>query len=52
MQILKLTLFPPKIQSGDLFPALELVMSCQALSEAIAERYLNNFDSQNKIECF
>ena len=36
MQLPKLTLVPPKIQSGDLFPALELVMSDQALSEAIA----------------
>ena len=36
MQLPKLTLVPPKIQSGDLFPALELVMSSKALSEAIA----------------
>ena len=28
----KLTLVSPKIQSGDLFPALELVMSSNALS--------------------
>ena len=37
MQIPKLTLFPPKIQSSDLFPALELVMSSKALEQAIAE---------------
>ncbi len=43
MQIPKLTLVLPKIQSGDLFPALELVMSDQALSEAIS-----NTDSQEK----
>ncbi len=36
MQLPKLTLVPPKIQSGDLFPALELVMSDQALEQAIA----------------
>ncbi len=36
MQLPKLTLVTPKIQSGDLFPALELVMSSQALSEAIS----------------
>ncbi len=36
MQLPKLTLVPPKIQSGDLFPALELVISSQALEEAIA----------------
>jgi hypothetical protein len=36
MQLPKLTLVPPKIQSGDLFPALELVMSSKALEEAIA----------------
>ena len=34
MQLPKLTLVPPKIQSGDLFPALELVMSSKALEEA------------------
>ena len=43
MQLPKLTLVPPKIQSGDLFPALELVMSSKALEEAIA-----NTDSQEK----
>ncbi|MGB5632641.1 MAG: hypothetical protein WBM44_04760 [Waterburya sp.] len=37
MQLPKLTLVPPKIQSGDLFPALELVMDSKALSQAIAE---------------
>ncbi len=37
MQLPKLTLVPPKIQSGDLFPALELVMSSKALEQAIAE---------------
>ncbi len=36
MQLPKLTLVTPKIQSGDLFPALELVMSSKALCEAIA----------------
>ncbi len=36
MQLPKLTLVTPKIQSGDLFPALELVMSSKALSKAIA----------------
>ena len=36
MQLPKLTLITPKIQSGDLFPALELVMSSKALEEAIA----------------
>ena len=43
MQLPKLTLVPPKIQSGDLFPALELVMSSKALEEAIAST-----DSQEK----
>ena len=43
MQLPKLTLVPPKIQSGDLFPALELVMSSKALEQAIA-----NTDSQEK----
>ena len=43
MQLPKLTLVPPKIQSGDLFPALELVMDSKALEEAIA-----NTDSQEK----
>ncbi len=37
MKLPNLTLVPPKIQSGDLFPALELVMDSKALSEAIAE---------------
>ncbi len=37
MQLPKLTLVPPKIQSGDLFPALELVMDSKALEQAIAE---------------
>jgi len=37
MQLPKLTLVPPKIQSGDLFPALELVMNSQDLEQAIAE---------------
>ncbi len=36
MQLPKLTLVSPKIQSGDLFPALELVMSSKAVEEAIA----------------
>ena len=35
MQLPKLTLVPPKIQSGDLFPALELVMSSTTFKEAI-----------------
>ena len=33
MQLPKLTLVPPKIQSGALFPALELLMSSKALEE-------------------
>ena len=37
MQLPKLTLVPPKIQSGDLLPALELVMGSKAFSQAIAE---------------
>ena len=37
MQLPKLTLVPPKIQSGDLFPALELVMNSKDLEQAIAE---------------
>ena len=37
MQLPKLTLVPPKIQSGDLFPALELVMSSKAREQAYAE---------------
>ncbi len=37
MQLPKLTLIPPKIQSGALFPALELVMDSKAFSQAIAE---------------
>ena len=37
MQLPKLTLVSPKIQSGDLFPALELVMSSTTFKEAIAE---------------
>ncbi len=43
MQIPKLTLITPKIQSGELFPALELVMESKALEEAIAST-----DSQEK----
>ena len=43
MQLPQLTLVPPKIQSGDLFPALELVMSSKALEQAIAST-----DSQEK----
>lgn len=38
-----MTLVAPKIQSGDLFPALELVMSSKAREQAIA-----NTDSQEK----
>ena len=37
MQLPKLTLVSPQIQLGDLFPALELVMSSKVLEEAIAE---------------
>ncbi|MDJ0650533.1 MAG: hypothetical protein QNJ60_17715 [Xenococcaceae cyanobacterium MO_188.B19] len=36
MQLPKLTLVPPKIQSGDLFPALKLVMSSKDLEQAIS----------------
>ncbi len=38
MQLPKLTLVPPKIQSGDLFSALELVMSSKYLEQAISKR--------------
>ena len=37
MQLPQLTLVPAKIQSGDLFPALELVMNSKDLEQAIAE---------------
>ncbi|MGK7917075.1 MAG: hypothetical protein AB4038_16280 [Prochloraceae cyanobacterium] len=36
MRLPKLTLVSPKIQSGDLFAALELVMSSKTFEEAIA----------------
>ena len=35
MQLPQLTLVPAKIQSGDLFPALELVMNSKDLEQAI-----------------
>ncbi len=37
MELLPLTLIAPKIQASEIFPALELIMSHEAISEAIAE---------------
>ena len=37
MEFPPLTLIAPKIQVNEIFPALELIMSHQAISEAIAE---------------
>lgn len=37
MELLPLTLITPKIQASEIFPALELIMSHQAITEAIAE---------------
>jgi hypothetical protein len=37
MEFLPLTLIAPKIQASEIFPALELIMSHQAITEAIAE---------------
>lgn len=37
MELLPLTLIAPKIQASEIFPALELIMSHQAITEAIAE---------------
>ena len=37
MELTPLTLIAPKIQLSEIFPALELMMSHQALKEAIAE---------------
>ena len=38
MKLEPLTLISPKIQASEIFPALELIMSYQALDEAIALR--------------
>lgn len=37
MELQHLTLITPKIQVGEIFPALESIMSHQAVEEAIAE---------------
>ncbi len=37
MKLEPLTLISPKIRTSEIFPALELIMSHQALDEAIAE---------------
>ena len=37
MKLPPFTLISPKIQAGEIFPALELIMSHQAITEAIAE---------------
>lgn len=37
MELLPLTLIAPKIQASEIFPALELIMSHQAITEAITE---------------
>lgn len=37
MELAPLTLISPKIQVNEIFPVLELIMSHQAISEAIAE---------------
>lgn len=39
MELPPLTLISPKIQASEIFPALELIMSHQAIKEAIAETH-------------
>ena len=39
MELPPLTLISPKIQASEIFPALELIMSHQAINEAIAETH-------------
>ncbi|MEM6614425.1 MAG: hypothetical protein AAF652_19690 [Cyanobacteria bacterium P01_C01_bin.72] len=46
MEFTPLTLIVPKIQVKEIFPALELIMSHQAISEAIAET--NSQESKKK----
>ncbi len=47
MELTPLTLIAPKIQVSDIFPALELIMSHQAIDEAIAET--NSQEKRNRL---
>ncbi len=47
MKLQPLTLITPKIQVSEIFPALELIMSHQAISEAIAET--NSQEKRNRL---
>ena len=47
MDLTPLTLIAPKIQVNEIFPALELIMSHQAISEAIAET--NSREKRNRL---
>ena len=47
MELTPLTLIAPKIQVSEIFPALELIMSHQAISEAIAET--NSQEKRNRL---
>ena len=47
MELLPLTLIAPKIQASEIFPALELIMSHQAITEAIAET--NSQEKRNRL---
>ena len=47
MELLPLTLIAPKIQVSEIFPALELIMSHQAIDEAISET--NSQEKRNRL---
>ena len=47
MELKPLTLIAPKIQVSEIFPALELIMSHQAIDEAIAET--NSQEKRNRL---
>ena len=47
MKLLPLTLISPKIQASEIFPALELIMSHQAISETITEIPSSLIDANN-----
>ncbi len=47
MELKPLTLIAPKIQVSEIFPALELIMSHQAIDEAISET--NSQEKRNRL---
>ncbi|HEY9766946.1 MAG TPA: transposase domain-containing protein [Coleofasciculaceae cyanobacterium] len=47
MELQPLTLIAPKIQVSEIFPALELIMSHQAIDEAISET--NSQQKRNRL---